>query len=39
MQVAIIFGAWLASFVGSVAPLAILVGLKTVADFSHRAVR
>jgi hypothetical protein len=39
MQVAIIFGAWLASFWGSLAPLAILVGLKTLYDLGHRAVR
>jgi len=39
MQVAIIFGAWFASFVGSVAPLAILVALKTLFDFGHRTVR
>jgi hypothetical protein len=39
MQVAIIGGAWVASRWGSLAPLAIMVGIKTVFDFGHRAAR
>ena len=39
MQVAIICGAWFASYWGSFAPLAIIVGLKTLIDFGHRAAR
>jgi hypothetical protein len=39
MQVAIICGAWFASYWGSLAPLAIIVGLKTLIDFGHRAAR
>jgi hypothetical protein len=39
MQVAIIFGAWAVMSWGSVAPLAIIVGLKTVYDLGHRAMR
>ena len=37
MQVAIICGAWVASHWGSLAPLSIIVGIKTLIDFSHRA--
>ncbi len=32
-------GAWFASYWGSFAPLAIIVGLKTLIDFGHRAAR
>jgi Family of unknown function (DUF6498) len=39
MQVAIICGAWVALRWGSMAPLAILVGAKTLFDFSHRSSR
>ena len=39
MQVAIIGGAWVALRWGSMAPLAILVGAKTLFDFSHRSSR
>lgn len=37
MQVAIICGAWVASRRGSFAPLSIIVGIKTLIDFSQRA--
>ena len=36
MQVAIICGAWVASYWGSVAPLSIIVEIKTLIDFSQR---
>jgi Family of unknown function (DUF6498) len=39
MQVAIICGAWLVRSWGSIAPLAIIVGLKTLIDFGQRAAR
>jgi hypothetical protein len=39
MQVAIICGGWVAMRWGSMAPLAILVGIKTLFDFSHRSSR
>ncbi len=39
MQVAIICGAWVSLRYGSMAPLAILVGAKTLFDFSHRSSR
>jgi Family of unknown function (DUF6498) len=32
MQIAIIFGAWFAGAIGSLAPLLLVVGLKTVID-------
>jgi Family of unknown function (DUF6498) len=37
MQVAIVCGAWVASHWGSLAPLSIIVGIKTLTDFSQRA--
>lgn len=39
MQVAIIGGAWAVKSWGSIAPLAIMVGIKTLFDFGHRAAR
>ncbi len=39
MQVGIICGAWLARGWGSVAPLAIIVSLKTLIDFGQRTAR
>jgi hypothetical protein len=39
MQIAIICGAWVASRWGSLAPLSIIVGIKTLIDFSRRPPR
>jgi Family of unknown function (DUF6498) len=36
MQIAVICGAWLVRHLGSIGPLAIIVGIKTVWDFGHR---
>ena len=38
MQVAIIFGAWAAHSWGSLAPLVIMIAIKTVFDFGNRAL-
>jgi hypothetical protein len=39
MQVAIICGGWVALRWGSLAPLAIIIGIKTLFDFGHRSAR